>query len=203
VTYHFSEIESVMETICNRQKTGFTGSIPTFAIPSGSRENRSRQQLRLSFKVKGQNGAWRNKDQGVSSEIYVLDAMADPLSKEYAKWLIKEYNVSADNLEMLNLSFGNALKLENGMLIKGSKEICLRNVSKVEIKTKRVTKGDPRFENPVFALDVFSLDENQRKKERANLEVHWDGIENVDLLFHILGIAAQGDIQHIYTNQII
>jgi len=174
LSYHFGEIESLMENVSKSGRTGYF-KIRRFRIFSRRSflRNRKRDHLCLTFISRKENNLRR---------VFVADAMADALSVAYTNWMIKEHNIVKQNFDKLNLSFGNSLKLENGMLMNGNKNIHLRDISRVEIK-KEIKK---HRQTKVFNLEFFAFDKTGSEIFLSILKVPWNGIENVDLLFYIL-----------------
>ena len=50
------------------------------------------------------------------SDIRVRNVGGDELSEAYAKWLMKQKSITIENIESLELSFGDSVVLKNGVL---------------------------------------------------------------------------------------
>jgi len=112
--------------------------------------------------------------------ISVVNTGGDELSQIYTEWLIKQHSITAGNINSLNLSFGEDLNLRDGIFThkhrKGDEALALADISTINFN-----EG---------SLDFFAL--NDKGKERRVIHIRLVDVLNVDLLFTIYEMQANG-----------
>jgi len=108
-------------------------------------------------------------------DVTVLDAAGDELSRVYTQWLIAQKGITRENAGTLNMSFGDELELNNGVITNKQRR---KDVTLKMSDITRIAASD----NGVF-LQFFGL--NDRQKEKSLLSVGCMKINNIHLLMEI------------------
>ena len=114
-----------------------------------------------------------------SSKLFnVADAASEDLSQAYTNWLVKEKNITQQNINDIQLSFGDNLELKNGTFIlkhkRNDKNIKLADITRFET-----------LDNNNFS--IFGL--NEKNKEKAIIQINVQNLLNMDLITKIIEIS--------------
>jgi len=112
-------------------------------------------------------------------EHSVLKSGGDILSEVFTKWFIKNKNITPETVRSLQLSFGDILKLNNGVFSKFHKR------KPVDLAFDDITNLEIRQDSVMF----FGL--NEKGKDKCLIDINAAQMYNIDLLFEVVEMASK------------
>ena len=108
--------------------------------------------------------------------ISVPDTAGDELSEVYTEWAVKTKNINKENINSLQISFGDKLSIDNGAFVSKTR----RGEERFEFE--RITELDIRADSIMF------FGPNEKGKEKCLIDTKILRTYNLDLLFYIYGM---------------
>ena len=108
-------------------------------------------------------------------EVTVMNEAGDELSLLYTQWIIQQKGITKENVNTLNMSFGDELELYNGAITSKQRR------KEVTLELSKITKIDSSSNG--VTLQFFGM--NEKGKEKNLLSIGIIKVNNVHLLLEI------------------
>jgi hypothetical protein len=184
---HFNEIDGLREVPLDTVSGGVVGGVVelvvtevALGIANALIKGHHKKQKRRTLKIIPNNG----------KEINVIDTAGEELSGLYTAWLIKEKEITVENLMFARLSFGQHLEFDRGSFVHKQKR---NDRSMLPSEITRIEIANEEYQ----WLSFFGL--NEKRKEKQLMLVRLDKIVNLDLLLYICSLYSLTEAK--VTNQ--
>ncbi|MCL2569337.1 MAG: hypothetical protein FWE12_07945 [Oscillospiraceae bacterium] len=179
--FHFSEIAGLRDTasgggtiivpgglgVLGALAVGAASAIASSAVDARRQRNRIRSVSIVPI-PRGEKS---------QSEISVVNTGGDALSEVFTEWLVDQKSITEDRIPTLHLSFGDSLKLVDGVLIhthrRGETRLALQDVTQMD-----TDDGSLRFFGP-----------NEKGTEKCLISIDFRSVWNLDLLFYLYELS--------------
>ncbi|MCL2362049.1 MAG: hypothetical protein FWC73_09585 [Defluviitaleaceae bacterium] len=174
--YHYSEIaglqDQAAETTTMLVGGGIGGAISA-GIAAGVRG-----AVKSAVNRKNRNRPITIVTKSVSKPgVSVIKAAGDILSGVFTEWFIKNNNITKETIRSMELSFGDNLKLKDGVFTQTKRNKVI-NLAMADITNLEIREDSVMF---------FGL--NEKGKDRCLIDINIVHVLNIDLLFEVMEMS--------------